>query len=250
MYMYAAMADLAAELGDAGLKRACERLWDDVMASKLYVTAGLGPAAANEGFTEARLSPNGKEFAYVFRGEVFVTSMEGGVTKRITNTPWQERSVGFSPDGRSLVYAAERDESWNVWARKDYTSISPGALSDYLARKALAPAVRAGILERTRGILNRNYPVLEQWVGKRGDAFRLVPPRAGAIAYMRYAWPVNSLELVLRLRDEQSVLIVPGDHFGMDGFLRVGFGNEPEDLRGGLGRIDALLDSLATARTA
>jgi tricorn protease len=69
----------------------------------------------NEGFTEARLSPNGKEFAYVFRGEIFVTSMEGGITKRITNTPWQERSVSFSPDGRSLVYAAEKDNNWNVY---------------------------------------------------------------------------------------------------------------------------------------
>jgi len=69
----------------------------------------------NEGFTEATLAPNGKEFAYVFRGEIFVTSMEGGLTKRITNTPWQERTVRFSPDGRSLVYAAERDSSWNVY---------------------------------------------------------------------------------------------------------------------------------------
>ena len=69
----------------------------------------------NEHFTEATLSPNGKEFAYVFRGEIFVTAMEGGITKRVTNTPWQERSVGFSPDGRSLVYAAERDGSWNVY---------------------------------------------------------------------------------------------------------------------------------------
>ncbi|MGC1391449.1 MAG: S41 family peptidase [Bacteroidales bacterium] len=69
----------------------------------------------NEGFTEARLSPNGKEFVYIFRGEIFVTSVDGGITKRITNTPWQERTVSFSPDGRSLVYAAERDNSWNVY---------------------------------------------------------------------------------------------------------------------------------------
>ncbi len=69
----------------------------------------------NAGFTEMRLSPNGKEFAYVFRGEIFVTSMEGSITKRITNTPWQERSVSFSPDGRSLVYAAEKDNNWNVY---------------------------------------------------------------------------------------------------------------------------------------
>ena len=69
----------------------------------------------NDHFTEMKLSPNGKEFAYVFRGEIFVTSMEGGITKRITNTPWQERSVGFSPDGRSLVYAAEKDSNWDVY---------------------------------------------------------------------------------------------------------------------------------------
>lgn len=69
----------------------------------------------NAEFTELTLSPNGKEFAYVFRGEVFVTSMEGGLTKRVTSTPGQERSVNFSPDGRSLVYAAERNNNWNVY---------------------------------------------------------------------------------------------------------------------------------------
>lgn len=69
----------------------------------------------NEGFTEARLSSNGKEYAYVFRGEIFVSSVDGGFTKRITNTPYQERSVSFSPDGRSLLYAAEVNNSWNVY---------------------------------------------------------------------------------------------------------------------------------------
>jgi tricorn protease len=67
------------------------------------------------GITEMRLSPNGKEAAYVFRGEVFVGSIDGGPAKRVTNTPGQERSVSFSPDGRSLVYAAERDNNWNVY---------------------------------------------------------------------------------------------------------------------------------------
>jgi tricorn protease len=69
----------------------------------------------NDGFTEMTLAPGGKEFAYVFRGEIFVSAVDGGATKRITDTPWQERSVRFSSDGRSLVYAAEVDDSWNVY---------------------------------------------------------------------------------------------------------------------------------------
>lgn len=52
MYMYSAMADLAALLGDPALKRACETLWKDVTTKRMYVTAGLGPSASNEGFTE------------------------------------------------------------------------------------------------------------------------------------------------------------------------------------------------------
>lgn len=71
-----------------------------------------------EGITEMSPSPNGKEFAYIYRGEVFVSSVEDGVTKRITNTPEQERNVSFSPDGRSLVYAGERNNSWNVYVSK------------------------------------------------------------------------------------------------------------------------------------
>lgn len=69
----------------------------------------------NGGMTEARLSPNGKEFAFVFRGEIFVSSIDGKFVKRMTNTPWQERTVSFSPDGRTLVYAAEKDNNWNVY---------------------------------------------------------------------------------------------------------------------------------------
>ncbi len=68
----------------------------------------------NSGATELNLSPNGKEIAFVFRGEIFVTSVEGGITKRITNTPYQERSVMFAPNGKTLYYAAERNNGWDI----------------------------------------------------------------------------------------------------------------------------------------
>ena len=64
------------------------------------------------------VSSNKKEIAFIYRGEVFVTSIDYSTTKRITNTPEQERNVSFSPDGKSLIYAGERDESWNIYEVK------------------------------------------------------------------------------------------------------------------------------------
>ncbi|MBK9283368.1 MAG: PD40 domain-containing protein [Sphingobacteriaceae bacterium] len=67
------------------------------------------------GATEMNVSPNGKEVVFVVRGEVFVAAIEGGLTKRITNTPEQERSVSFSPDGKSILYASERNNIWGLY---------------------------------------------------------------------------------------------------------------------------------------
>lgn len=77
----------------------------------------------SSGATEMSVSSNGKEVVFVVRGEVFVTSIENGTTKRITNTAGQERSASFSPDGRSIVYASERNNIWGIYktdlARKE-----------------------------------------------------------------------------------------------------------------------------------
>ena len=62
-YMYTAMADLAAELDDADLKRACERLWKDVTETRMYITGGFGPSASNEGFTKDYDLPNPTAYA-------------------------------------------------------------------------------------------------------------------------------------------------------------------------------------------
>jgi aspartate/methionine/tyrosine aminotransferase len=128
----------------------------------------------------------------------------------------------------------------STWSYHDYTTIAPGALSDALAQRALEPARRERILRRTRSILNQNFPVIVEWLDRRGDLFSYAPPDAGAIVYVRYHDPVNSTELVTRLRTETSVLIVPGDHFGMDGYLRIGFGEEIAYLRSALERIGDL----------
>ena len=62
------------------------------------------------------LSSDGKLVAFVSRGEVFVTGVdEYATTKQITHTPQAERSPSFSKDGRTLVYASERDGYWNLY---------------------------------------------------------------------------------------------------------------------------------------
>lgn len=89
---------------------------------RLEITVGVdGRAGVPEtrtersGATEFAVSPNGKEIAFVLRGEVFVTSVDFSTTRRITDTPFQERSVSFSKDGRTLYYAGERNGSWDIF---------------------------------------------------------------------------------------------------------------------------------------
>lgn len=73
--------------------------------------------------SEFGLASNGKEVVFVHRGEVFVSSIAEGTTRRITNTPEQERNASFSPDGRTILYASERNGSWDLYttslARKE-----------------------------------------------------------------------------------------------------------------------------------
>ena len=123
----------------------------------------------------------------------------------------------------------------------DYLTLTPAMLSDRLARLALEPERREKILARTKAILQKNYSIMKGWLDAHGSMFDHVPPAAGAIVYVKYSLKMNSTALAERLRKEKSVLVVPGDHFGMDGYLRIGTGPPKDYLHGGLDRIDELL---------
>ena len=69
----------------------------------------------SSGVTRMAVSPNGKELAITVRGDVYVTSADHRTTRRITNTPQQERGLSFSKDGRTIYYAAERNGHWGIW---------------------------------------------------------------------------------------------------------------------------------------
>ncbi len=123
-----------------------------------------------------------------------------------------------------------------LWERHDYTVICPSALSDFLAQVALSN--RDNLLERTRGILRTNLPILESWLGQYGDSFHWRAPDAGAICYIRCPGSPDPLDLAEYLRAEHSVLIVPGTYFGNENFIRLGYGNETGELQSALETLE------------
>jgi aspartate/methionine/tyrosine aminotransferase len=182
----------------------------------------------------------------IYRGaeldDVETASVWGGY-ERVVVTGGLSKAYGL-PGLRIGWVVSTPDLIDQLWGVHDYTTIAPGAISDRLARIALAPSRRARLLARTRGIIRTNLPALRKWIDRRGSRLFCVAPEAGAVAFVRYAHAINSTRLIERLRDEMGVLVVPGDHFDMDGYLRIGFGGEPVNLTGSLEKIGEMLDTL------
>ena len=105
---------------------------DNEAPKKINISIAADAKSNNEkvipvtgGARDVAVAPSGKEVAFIFRGEVFVSSVEGGITRRITNTPEQERSVSFSPDGKALLYSSERGNSWKIFETRKLRDDEP-----------------------------------------------------------------------------------------------------------------------------
>ncbi len=183
----------------------------------------------------------GKSGAWILADEIYQGSERSGVA---TESFWGMYNRVIITNGLSKAYGlpglrigwivAPKDLIAKMWSYHDYTTIAPGTLSDVMAQIALSPEGRTRCLERTRNICRKNFPLLMSWMDAHGSLFRMVEPKAGAIAYVRYDLAVNSTVLIERMLKEKSVLVVPGDHFGMDHYLRIGYGPPPDYLMKGL----------------
>ena len=131
-----------------------------------------------------------------------------------------------------------------LWARHEYLTLSAAMLSNHLAAYALSPRVRPRLIQRARGYIRRGFPVLENWMSEHRDILGATPPQAAAIAFVKYRLDIPSTRFAERLREEKRVLIVPGDHFGLDRFVRISFGLPHDYLTPALGRIHDLLVEL------
>ncbi|MBK7940605.1 MAG: PD40 domain-containing protein [Flavobacteriales bacterium] len=132
---------------------------------------------------EFAVSPNGKEVVFVHRGEVFVTSVAEGTTRRITNTAEQERNASFSPDGRSILYASERGRSWDLYT----TSLTR---------------------EEEKYFFNATVLKEEPLLSTAAEEFQCAySPDGKEVAYLEERTTLK----VLNLASKQTRVIVPGD---------------------------------------
>jgi len=137
--------------------------------------------------------------------------------------------IGWTVGNSSYIHQA--------WSTKDYTSIAPGRLSDVMATKILNYDFRQNMLARTRSVLRQNLDIMQDWVATYNGQFNFILPQA-------YSFNVNSTELVERIRDEQSVLLVAGDWYGMDNYLRFGYGTKRNSLIKALELCDKVFKTL------
>jgi aspartate/methionine/tyrosine aminotransferase len=99
-------------------------------------------------------------------------------------------------------------------------------------------------------LLKGGYGLLREWLDEQEDVFSGTPPDAAAITFLKYDLPIDSTTWMERLRDEQSVLIVPGDHFGLDRHIRLSFALPERELLDGLSRIGESVRQLRGSATA
>ncbi|MHA2260841.1 MAG: aminotransferase class I/II-fold pyridoxal phosphate-dependent enzyme [Candidatus Thorarchaeota archaeon] len=141
--------------------------------------------------------------------------------------------------------SADKPLIHELWSYSDYTTICPSKLSDMLATVALHPDNRDRLLERTKNKTSHNWEIMRAWLDAHTDIFEYVVPRAGPFCFPKYNLDISSYDLVNRLIHEKSVLIAPGDNFGMPKHLRIGFGYSEENLRSGLELIGELVREIA-----
>jgi DNA-binding transcriptional MocR family regulator len=116
-------------------------------------------------------------------------------------------------------------------------------VSDRLTAVAMEPSHRERILARTRGVIRANLPELESWIAQQ-PMLRYIRPVAGAIAFAEVDLPTPTREIVERIRRDRSVLLVPGEMFGVANGIRFGFGYDVQHTLKGLALAAETLSEL------
>ncbi len=122
--------------------------------------------------------------------------------------------------------------------RKDYTTIAPNIMSDYIATCLLSnPKKCQEILELNKTKIQQSYSFFESWAQEFKDIFTWTRPEAGAMVYIKYSLPITSRDLMQKILQDKNILIVAGDDYDMENHIRMGLGLEINDLKIALSRV-------------
>ncbi len=159
-----------------------------------------------------------------------------GMSDRVIVTSGLSKAYGI-PGVRIGWIVGPEDVVRECWSQHDSVTICPNKLSDAVARIAVQQENRERLYERGRALIQRNRRIFDAWVDGLGEGFSYISPQAGAIAFLQYPSSTPSLELAERIRRNQSTLVVPGIHLGLEGYLRIWLGGKQDYFEEGLRRI-------------
>lgn len=184
--------------------------------------------------------------AWVLTDEVYRGTDQAGEGTTVSIADIYEK--GVSTAGMSKAYAlAGLRVGWvagpaeviaAVSRHRDYNTISVGAIDEHFA--AIALEARDRILARSRRITRGNLEILAEWVANE-PLIDWTPPRSGTTALLKYGFDAPSRAVCLELLEATGVMFTPGSALGMEGYLRVGYANDPAILKQGLSRVSGYL---------
>ncbi len=132
-----------------------------------------------------------------------------------------------------------------IWSIKDYTSIAPSIISDYIASKVLEPKIVKILKERARIIVSENLKVARNVLLEYQGVLEPYWPNSGAFLWARVPWSTNTLNVTQHLFENYSILINPGECFELPGYVRIGIGQKPHYFRKSFVRLVEALKELS-----
>jgi aspartate/methionine/tyrosine aminotransferase len=148
-------------------------------------------------------------------------------------------SKAYSLAGLRLGWiAAPREVVQAVSIHRDYNTISVGMINDYFATMALEHSEK--LLSRSRDITRTNLAALDEWIANE-PAITYVKPMSGTTALLKFDLDMTSREFCLKLLEKTGVLFTPGSALDMEGYVRIGYANNPDVLQQGLTLVSEFL---------
>lgn len=126
---------------------------------------------------------------------------------------------------------------------KSHTTGASSGFGEWLNANALALA-REKLVERFRSVARKNHSIVKEWVLANPDLLEWTEPDGGVICFPKYKGKITSVELCRRLLDEFSVLVIPGQHFDLDGHFRISYQMPENELRAALEALEKGLKAI------